>query len=480
MIFIKISSKIQNIYVKFIFVSERNISMNIIVVGGGKIGYRLVEELVNEGHDITVIDTDSATVDEITNIYDCVGVCGNGVDCNVLENAGATDADLIIAVTASDELNMLCCFLAREMGTKNTVARIRNPEYNGDSLAFMRHKLELSMAINPERLMAQELYNILKIPSAFKVDYFARRNLEMIEVRLKPESDLCGKKLSKIRDKQKVEFLIAAVLRQGELIIPDGSFELMAGDIVSIAATPGDMQKLLKGLGLLKKQARNIMIVGGSKTAYYLASMLLASGNDVRIIEKNYDRCLELSELLPKSAIIINGDGSNRELLLEEGMRSLDAFLCLTQLDELNLLTSLFVSGQNVPTVISKVNKSELVDVAESMGLDYTVSTKELTAEILLRYTRALSNSRGSGVETLYKIMDGKAEALEFIAKEDSPCLEIPLRELRIKQGVLIVGIIRDGKKALIPTGDDKIQSGDRVIVLSAENRLNDLSEILR
>ncbi len=454
--------------------------MNIIVVGCGKIGFRLVSELVNEGHDVTVIDTDNSTVEEVTNVCDCMGVCGNGVDCNVLESAGARDADLQIAVTASDELNMLSCYLSREMGAKNTVARIRNPEYNGDSLAFMRHKLQLSMAINPERLMAQELYNILKIPSAFKVDYFARRNLEMIEVRLKPESDLCGKKVSKIREKQKVEFLIAAVLRQGEVIIPDGSFELKAGDVVSIAASPGDMQKLLKGLGLLKKQARNIMIVGGSKTAYYLANMLLASGNDVRIVEKSYERCRELSELLPKNAIIIHGDGSNRELLLEEGMRSLDAFLCLTELDELNLLTSLFVSRQNVPTVISKVNKAELVDVAESMGLDYTVSTKELTAEIILRYTRALGNSRGSAVETLYKIMDGKAEALEFVAKEGTPYLETPIKELSIKPGMLVVGIIRHGKKALIPTGDDMIYSGDRVIVLSANNRLNDLSEILR
>lgn len=454
--------------------------MNIIIVGCGKIGYSLIGELVNEGHDVTVVDTDSAAIEEITNVFDCMGVCGNGVDCNVLESAGASQADLIIAVTASDELNMLSCFLSRELGTKHTVARIRNPEYNGDSLAFMRHKLQLSMAINPEKLMAQELYNILKIPSAFKVDYFARRNLELIEVRLKPDSNLCGKRLSKIREKQKEEFLVAAVLRDGEVIIPDGNFELRAGDVISLAASPGDMQKLLKGLGLLKKQARNIMIVGGSKTAYYLAQKLLESGNDVRIIEKDIERCVVLSELLPKSAIIIHGDGSNRELLLEEGMRTLDAFLCLTNFDEMNILTSLFVSTQDVSTVISKVNKSELADVAERLGLDYTVSAKALTKEIILRYTRALGNSRGSAVETLYKIMDGKAEALEFIVKENSPVLGIPLKELPIKPGLLIVGIIREGKKALIPKGDDMILSGDSVIVLSAGERLNDLSEIVR
>lgn len=454
--------------------------MNIIIVGCGKIGYSLVNELVCEGHDVTVIDSDNAVVEEITNVFDCMGVCGNGVDCNVLESAGAPEADLIIAVTDSDELNMLSCFLARELGTKHTVARIRNPEYNGDSLAFMRHKLHLSMAINPEKLMAQELYNILKIPSAFQVDYFARRNLELIEVRLKADCDLCGKKLSKIREKQREEFLIAAVLRDGEVYIPDGSFELRAGDVISISASPGDMQRLLKGLGLLKKQARNIMIVGGSKTAYYLAKKLLESGNDVRIIEKNIERCVVLSELLPKSAIVIHGDGSNRELLYEEGMRSLDAFLCLTDLDEQNILTSLFVSKQNVPTVISKVNKSELADVAEGLGLDYTVSAKALTKEIILRYTRALSNSRGSAVETLYKIMDGKAEALEFRVKADSPVIGIPLKSLPIKSGLLVVGIIREGKKALIPKGDDVILEGDSVIVLSAKHRLNDLSEIMR
>lgn len=459
---------------------ERLFIMNIIIVGCGKIGFSLVCELVNEGHDVTVIDTDNSAVEEAANLYDCMGVCGNGVDCTVLESAGAAEADLIIAVTASDELNMLSCFLAREMGTKNTVARIRNPEYNGDSLAFMRHKLQLSMAINPERLMAQELYNILKIPSAFKVDYFARRNLEMIEVRLKPESPLCGKRLSKIRERQREEFLIAAVLRQGEVVIPDGSFELMAGDVISIAATPGDMQKLLKGLGLLKKQARNIMIVGGSKTAYYLAKMLSQSGNDVCIIEKNLECCKDLSELLPDDVTIVNGDGSNRELLIEEGMKNLDAFLCLTDLDELNILTSLFVSRQNVPTVISKVNKSELDAVAHGLGLDYTVSAKELTKEIILRYTRALGNSRGSAVETLYKVMDGKAEALEFSVNEGSPITGTPLKDLSIKPGILIVGIIREGKRALIPKGDDMIFSGDSVIVLSADRRLSDLSEIMR
>ncbi|MGN0448506.1 MAG: Trk system potassium transporter TrkA [Acutalibacteraceae bacterium] len=454
--------------------------MNITVVGCGKIGSALINDLINEGHDVTVIDDSPKVIDEISNIYDCMTVCGSGVDCLTLEQASVQDTDILIAATGSDELNMLCCFLAKKMGTKHTVARIRDPRFNGPPLDFIKMQLGLSLAINPELLMAQELYNVLKIPSAFKVDYFARRNLEIIEVRLKPESALCGKKLSKIREKQQVEFLICAVMRQGEVIIPNGSFELKAGDLISIAASPGEMQRLLKGMGLLKKQARNIMLVGGSKTAYYLAKMLSYSGNNVRIVEKNPERCAYLSENLSDDVIIINGDGSNRELLLEEGLRSLDAFLCLTGMDEENILTSLFVSNQNVPTVIAKVNKSELSSMADHLGLDGTVSAKEITSSIVLRFTRAVKDSsRTSSIETLYKIMDGKAEALEFIANSGVKLLGIPIKELKMKPGILIVGIIRSGRKFLIPTGDDIIKEGDSVIVLSAKDRLDDLSDIL-
>ena len=453
--------------------------MNIIVVGCGKIGRAIVSDLVNEGHDITVIDNSPNVITEITNIYDVMGLCGNGADCEVLEEADISKTDMLIATTYSDEFNMLSCFLAKKMGAKYTVARIRNPEYNDRSLGFMRQQLDLSMSINPELLMAQELHNILKLPSAFKVEYFARRNIEMIELRLKPEDPICGKKLSKLREKQKIDFLIAAVLRQGKLIIPDGNFELAAGDVISIVAAPGNMQKLLKSLGMLKKQSRNIMILGGGTTAHYLGKMLLTSGNDVRIVEKNLSRCQSLSESLPK-AIMINGDGSPHELLLEEGLRSLDALVALTGTDEENILVSIFASSQKVPQVISKINREELSKMAEKLGLDCVVSTKNIVSNIILRYTRALENSQGSNVETLYKIMDGKAEALEFVAKNNPSVTGIPLKSLRIRQGVLVAGIIRHGKKIVIPSGEDYIQEGDRVVVLAADHRLKDLSDILQ
>ena len=366
------------------------------------------------------------------------------------------------------------------MGAKHTVARIRNPEYNDHSIGFMRQHLDLSMSVNPELLVAQELYNILKIPSAFKAEYFAKRSLEIIEMKLKADSPLCGKKLSKLREKQNVEFLIGAVLRNGEVIIPDGSFELSEGDIISVAATPGDMQKLLKGLGIITKQARSVMILGGSKTAYYLAKMLLSSGNEVKIIEKSTERCEELSDLVPK-AVLINGDGSQQELLLEEGLRSLDAFVALTGMDEENILISIFASNQNVPKVISKVNRDEMVKMAEKLGLDCIVSTKSITSDIILRYTRALENSiDNDSIESLYKIMDGKVEAMEFKVNKGSGLFGVPIKELKIKSGVLIAAITRANKKTIIPSGDDCIEQGDRVIILSARSRITQLSDILR
>ncbi len=454
--------------------------MDIIIAGVGKIGLAVIATLVKEGHDVTVIDKNKDVITDVTNIYDVMGVCGNCADCETLEEAGVDKAELFVAFTDSDEMNMLSCFLAKKMGAKHTVARIRNPEYNDCSLGFMRQQLDLSMSVNPELLVAQELYNILKIPSAFKVEYFARRGLEIIEMKLKETSPLCGKKLSKLREKQKEEFLIGAVLRDGNLIIPDGNFELSTGDIISLAATPTDMQKILKSMGIINKQVRSVMILGGSKTAYYLSKMLLSSGNEVKIIEKDTKRCEELSDVIPK-AVLINGDGSQQELLLEEGLRTLDAFVALTGMDEENILISIFASNQNVPKVISKVNRDEMVKMAEKLGLDCIVSTKSITSDIILRYTRALENSLdSSSIETLYRIMDGKVEALEFKIKEDSKLIGVPIKEMKIKSGILIAGITHANRKTIIPSGDDCIMQGDRVIILSARSRIAQLSDILR
>ncbi len=452
--------------------------MKIIVVGCGKIGTTIVESLVAEGHDIVAIDSDPATLTEITNIYDVMGICGNGADSDILLEADMTKAELFIAVTGSDELNMLSCLIARRLGAQNTIARIRNPEYNDKSLGFLRKELELSMSINPDLLAAHELFNILKFPSAVKIETFSRRNLEMVELRLKPDSVLDGLKLSELRDRYHAQVLICCVKRGNEVFIPDGNFVLRGDDRIGITASPTEIQKFLRALGLLQKQARSVMLLGGSRTSRYLAEMLIGIGCHVKIVERDEKVAAELCEALPE-AVIIHGDGAQQELLLEEGLRSLDAFVSLTGMDEENILISIFAASQNVPKVIAKVNRDELGAMAEKLGLDTLVSPKRIMADVLVSYARALQNSLGSSVETLYKLMEGEAEALEFKVKPEPRLVNIPLKELSLKTGTLIAGIIRD-RKTIIPGGNDRILVDDRVVIVAAGQRFSDLSDILR
>lgn len=451
--------------------------MKIIISGCGKIGATILESLVAEGHDIVAIDNNQSVIQEITNVYDVMGVCGNCFDCDVLEEAGISEAELFIAVAGSDESNMMSCFLARKLGAKHTIARIRNPEYNDKSLSILRHHFELSMSINPERLAAHEIFNILKFPSAVKIDSFSRRSFEMIEFRLKDDSVLDGLSLSEFRDKYKTQVLICCVLRDDEIFIPGGNFVLKSGDKISLAATHTDITKLFKELGLSQKQSKNVMILGGSRISYYLSEMLASAGISVKIIDRNEKNCELLSDLLPK-AVIINADGSQQDLLLEEGLTTMDAFVSLTGMDEENILISIFAATQNVPKVISKVNKDELASMAEKLGLDTIVSPKKIVSDVIIRYARALRNSLGSSVETLYKVMDGHAEALEFIVKDDARIVNIPLKNLRLKKNILIGGITRD-RKRIVPGGNDVILTGDHVIIIAANQRLQELADIL-
>ena len=452
--------------------------MKIIVIGCGKIGSTILASLTAEGHDVVAVDINPELVSELTNVHDVIGVCGNGADHDVLIEAGAENAELFVAATGSDELNLLSCFLAKKMGAQNTIARVRNPEYNDKSLSFMKKHLDLAMTINPERLAAHELYNILKLPSAVKIETFSRRNFEMIEIRLKPDSKLDGMKIIEMRNKFEARFLICAVQRGDKAYIPDGNFILKSGDKIGITAAPAEILKLLKELGILQKQARNIMILGGSRTSYYLAKRLTAAGNSVTIIERDRGICEELCEALPK-AVIINADGAQQEILLEEGLNSLDAFVSLTGIDEENILIASFAQSQNVPTVIAKVNRDELIPLSEHWGLDCIVSPKRLICDVLVQYARALQNSADSSVETLYKLMDDKVEALEFTVKSDSKMINIPFRDLKTKPNTLIAGIMRD-RKPIIPSGEDMLLSGDKVVVFAANQRINSLSDILK
>ena len=452
--------------------------MNIVIAGCGKIGRTVIASLTAEGHSVTAIDTNPKALEAVTDNYDVMTVCGNAADSDTLDEASIEKVDLFIALSGSDEINMLSCFIAKRMGASYTVARIRNPEYNDQSLGLLRVHLDLAGAVNPDYLAARELYNTLKLPSAARVETFSRRNLEMIELRLKPESVLAGVRLIDMRKKYPGQYLVGVVQREDNVYIPDGNFVLSPGDKIGITASPNELLKLLKSLGTTQKQAKSVMIVGAGRTCFYLAKMLLAGGSSVTIIEKDLKRCNEMSEAL-RGAFVINGDGANQDLLLEAGIENMDAFLSLTGIDEENILLSYYAATRTVPKVIPKVNRDEFVSIAEKMGLDTVITPRKIASNVLVGFARALKNSMGSKIETLYKLMDGKAEALEFDAQDDPSYARIPLKDIKLRPNTLVAGIIR-GRKTIIPMGNDTILPGDKVVILTAGKRMNDLADIVK
>jgi len=451
--------------------------MKIIIVGCGKIGKSMIKSLTAEGHDVLAIDNNSIVLDDTVNTFDIMGVCGNAVDFDTLTEANISSADVIVATTDSDEINMISCFIARKLGAKHAVARIRNPEYNDQGLGFLRHNLNLSITLNPELLIAEEIANILQLPSAVKIERFSRRNIEMIEIILPKDSPLDGMNLIKMRERFKADYLICTVQRDNQVFIPDGRFEIRAGDRIGLVAAHTEISKLLSMLGLLKKQSKSVMILGGGRPSYYLAKRLISLGVDVKIIEKKHEVCESLAAELPE-AVIIHGDGAQQELLLEEGISNMDAFVSLTGVDEENIMLSIFASMHNVPKVIAKINRDELLPMAERLGVETIISPSRLSTNIIVRYARALENSKGSSVETLYKLMDGNAEALEFNVIEGSKTIGIALKDIKLKSNTLIAGITR-GRRTIIPSGNDIILAGDKVVVISTDKRLQDIDNIL-
>jgi trk system potassium uptake protein TrkA len=451
--------------------------MKIIVNGCGKIGKTILASLVAEGHDVVAIDNNPQVLENIVNIHDVMSVCGNGIDSDVLIEAGVESADLLVAVTGSDEFNMLSCFLAKKLGAQNTIARIRNPEYNDKSLSFMREQMGISLTINPEQIAAFELFNILKLPSAAKVEMFSQNKFQIIEIRLKADSVLDGLKIMDIRNKFKSKFLISAVCRGEEAYIPDGNFVLQSGDRICISATTTEIVRLMKEISMQQQPAKKIVILGGGKLGFYLAKKLYEGNNKVTIIDKNPEVCEKLCDAFQKFTVI-NADGTDQEVLLEEGLLAADAFVSLTGIDEQNILMSAYAQSKGVPKVITKVNRAGLMPLAENWGLDTIISPRMTVSNILVRYARALEDSQGNSVETLYKLMDDKVEALEFIVKDTFKMCNIPFRELTLKPNTLVAAIIRN-RKTIIPAGDDVFKPNDRVIIVAANQRINKLSEIL-
>ncbi len=451
--------------------------MKIIIVGCGKVGLTLTEQLNNEGHDITVIDKDGSKLRSITDNIDVMGVEGNGAIYQVQMEAGIRETDLMIATTNSDELNMLCCLIAKKAGNCHTIARIRNPEY-ANEIRYIREELNLSMAINPELAAATEISRLLKFPSVIKIDTFAKGRVELMKFIIPENSVLHKMQVYEVPQRLRCNVLICAVERGHDVIIPDGNFQMQCGDKISFIASPAEVRDFFQHIGIANSTIKSAMFVGGGKITYYLAKMLEDTGIKIKIIEQDLNRCNELSELLPK-AMIIHGDGSNQQLLLEEGICQTEAFASLTGFDEENIMLSLYAASMSKAKLVTKINRIAFEDVIQQMNLGSIIYPKLITADGIIRYVRAMQNSMGSNVETLYKIVANRAEALEFRVGKDAPMRGIPLEKLSFKDNLLIACINRGGK-IITPRGKDCIEQGDTVIIVTTQTGLKDLKDILK
>ncbi|MBO4688898.1 MAG: Trk system potassium transporter TrkA [Clostridiales bacterium] len=452
-------------------------SLKIIIVGNGKVGHTLTEQLSKEGNNITVIEKDAAVIADLDSQFDIITIKGNGASYNTLKEAGVEDADLIIAVTGSDELNLLCCTIAKQFSKCAAIARVRTPEYSQE-VGYLRDKLGLAMIINPELESAREMARILYLPTALQVNTFAHGQAEMIKFKI-PEGNLLDQMtIANLGRHITNNILICGIERKGEVYIPSGAFTLEAGDTIYFAAKREEARKFLKHIGVFTKQVRNAMIVGGGLSSYYLANELLHAGIDVHILESSLKRCDELTTLLP-DAVVINADASNQEGLMGAGLKDMEAFVPLTGIDEENILLTLFAKKVSKAKVITKINRINFSDVVAELDLGSVIYPKLITAETIIAYARALRASRSSEIETLYHLFDSRAEAIEFRIKEASPVVGKELKELSLKQNLLIAFINRRGK-IIIPSGSDKIEVGDSVMIVTTHTGLNEIRDILR
>lgn len=452
--------------------------MNIIVVGCGKVGRKLVEQLSYEKeHNITVIDINRNFITDTTNKYDVMGIAGSGTNLEMLEEAGAKKADILIAVTGSDEVNLLACLMAKKLGDCKTVARVRKPGYR-KAIGLLKEDLGLAMIINPEHAAASELARLLRFPSAIQIDTFAKGRIEILKLKIKENSPLDNISVYDITSKLNCDVLVCGVERGREAFIPGGDFVLRAGDEISIIASIKNGMYFFKKAGIKTNPVKQTMIVGGGETAFYLADLLIRSGIDVKIFEKNEKRCEELCELLPK-ATIVNGDGTENRLLLEEGLENTDSFVSMTNIDEENVMLSLYAKTKTDGKVITRINRSEYNSVIGSLELGTLVYPKDIIADHIIKFVRATNNSVGSDIETMHRILDGRAEALEFRIKENSPVLNKTLDSLSLKENVLIACVNRDGK-VIIPRGKDVIMPKDDVIVVTAQEGFKTIGDILK
>lgn len=450
--------------------------MKIIIVGCGKVGTVLAEQLDQEGHDIVVIDNKPAPLKSVTDSLDVLGVVGNGASFSILEEAGIESADLLIAVTDSDELNLLCCLIAKKAGDCHTIARVRNPQYN-EEIDFIKEETGLSMTINPELEAAIDMGRILRLPSAIKIDSFAKGKIDLLKFQIPTNSILSGMRIANINTQLRCKILVCAVERGDDVFIPSGNFILQANDRISIIASPRSSLEFFQKAGVPVSQIKNIMLIGGGHISLYLAQRLAGTDIKVKIIEQNRERCEELSELLPE-ALIINASATDNNLLLEEGLEDMDAVASLTNLDEENILLSLYAGKKGRAKTFTKITHLPYDDIIEEMPLGVIVNPKLITADRIIQHVRAMQNSMGSNVENLYKIVSNKVEALEFYVRNNSRPVGIPFEKLELKNNLLVGCIYRKGN-IIIPNGQDSIQLGDTVIIVTTIKGLDDLNDIL-
>ena len=451
--------------------------MNTIIVGCGKVGQKLAEKLSQEEEqNITVIDLKHNIVQDTINQYDIMGVVGSGASIDTLLDAGIETADLLIAVTGSDELNLLTCLIARKAGNCKTIARVRNPEYNKE-LNMFKEDLGLAMIINPEHTAANEIARLLSFPSAIQIDTFAKGRIEILKFKIGEGSVLDDLKIADISLKLNCDVLVCGVERGENIFIPGGNFILKEGDLISIVASPKNGSHFFKKIGIKTDKVHDTIIVGGGATGYYLAEKLIQVGINVKIIEHNAERCDELCQLLPK-ATIINGDGTDNRVLLEEGIEKAQSFVALTNIDEENIMLSLFAKSKMQGKLVTKINRITYDEIINKLDLDTIIYPKNITAEYIVRFVRAKKNSLGSNIETMHMILDGKVEALEFRIKENSPVLGKPIESMNIRKNVLIACINRNGK-VITPRGYDVIMKDDTVIVVTTITGLQDIGDIL-
>ncbi len=448
--------------------------MKIVVIGDGKVGRNVIHHLADEGHNIVVIDNDPKVVEDCINTYDVQGICGNGASYDVQVEAGVDKADLLISVTTNDEMNILCCLVAKKIGAKQTIARVRNPEYS-HQIYMMREELGLSMTVNPELDSATEITRMLRFPSAIKIDTFANGKVDLVEIKLEDNSPFVGKTLFDIHTKYQINFLICAVVRGEEVFIPKGKFTLEANDRIYLTANILDLTNLFKKLDILKEKIKDVIIIGGGKVAYYLIPQLDKLGIKVKVIEKDANRCLMLSEAF-KNAMIVNGDGTDQSLMLEEGIESCDAVISLTGMDEENIIMSMFAQTKNDGKIITKVNRASYSAILQTAGLDSIISPKDISTNHIIRYVRGMKNTKGSEFRTLYRLVNNKVEALEFYISKETKYTNKAIKDLKIKDDTLIAAIIREGN-VIIPSGMDMLLENDSVIVITTK-QINDLADV--